>query len=252
MRYLLKITYDGSSYHGWQLQPNASTVQGMINQALSEIFAKQADTLGCGRTDTGVHARMFYAQFDHETQLGPLLVGRLNFLLPKDIRIYEIYKVAPDFNARFDALSRTYEYNVHFHPNPFIYKYSLLLHQAPDFMLMNKAALRLLEYDLFTSFSKRGGDNKTDKCKVTEALWMKNENDNWKFRITADRFLRGMVRAIVGTLLLLGYGKITEEDFIHILEMHDRAGAGESVAAHGLFLHEVRYPPGSLLIPPVS
>jgi tRNA pseudouridine38-40 synthase len=241
MRYLLKLTYNGTLYHGWQMQPNAVTVQGVLNEMLSQIFDVAVPTVGCGRTDTGVHARMFYVHFDNENELHENFLGRLNFLLPHDIRVHEVYRVAPDFNARYEALSRSYEYCVNFVADPFIDKYSLLLHKKPDFELMNKSAIKLLDHNIFTSFSKSGGDNKTDICKITEAEWRPYEKDTWKFYITADRFLRGMVRAIVGTLLLLGYGKISEEDFIHIIESKDRAKAGESVAPYGLFLCDVKY-----------
>lgn len=242
MRYLLKLAYDGTRYHGWQLQPNAVTVQGVLNEMLSQIFESPVPTVGCGRTDTGVHARMFYVHFDHENELHVNFLGRLNFLLPRDIRVHAVYHAADDFNARYDALSRSYEYIVNFIPDPFIDKYSLFLHKKPNFELMNKAAGKLLNHTIFTSFSKSGGDNKTDLCKITEAEWRPYQKDTWKFYITADRFLRGMVRAIVGTLLLLGSGKISEEEFVHIIESKDRAKAGESVAPYGLFLCDVQYP----------
>ncbi len=241
MRYLAELNYDGTNYHGWQVQPNAKTVQGVLNHVLSEISLVHVESTGCGRTDTGVHARKFYAHFD--LPLVPAnFVRRANILLPADIRIQKLYAVGDEFNARFDALSRSYEYSVNFKPDPFIYKYVLLLYNKPDFEAMNKAAAKLMDYITFSSFSKTGADNRTDKCKITEAAWRIHEDGVWKFHITSDRFLRGMVRAIVGTLLLVGFDKINLADFTSIIENYDRSTAGESVAAHGLALTDVVYP----------
>jgi tRNA pseudouridine38-40 synthase len=242
MRYLLRISYDGTNYHGWQIQANAVSVQAVMNEALSIIFSRPMETLGCGRTDTGVHARIFYLHFDTDSLLDEKFIGHLNFLLPKDIRAYEVFLVNDDFSARFDAVSRSYEYHVHLIPNPFIYKYSLLLHKKPDFKLMNMAAENLLLHTIYTSFSKTGGDNKTDICKITEAEWKVSDNETGVFHISANRFLRGMVRAIVGTLLQLGYGKIDTDEFLAIIESKDRKRAGESVAPYALFLCNVKYP----------
>lgn len=241
MRYLLKLSYDGTRYHGWQIQPNSMTVQGTLNEVLTNILEVPTETIGCGRTDTGVHALVFYAQFDYIKELEEKFIMRVNFLLPDDIRIHSMQKVRSDFNARFDAQSRSYEYVTNYTLNPFIAKYALLLHKKPNFAAMNQAALQLLKYKSFASFSKTGATNKTDFCNITEAEWREHEQGIWKFHITSDRFLRGMVRAIVGTLLNIGFEKITELDFIKIIEGNNRILAGESVAAHGLFLTDVQY-----------
>ncbi len=241
MRYLLHLSYDGTAYHGWQIQPNANTVQGAIQDALFEIFNIRVDTMGCGRTDTGVHASSYYAHFDLDTPLVPNFIKRANIILPLDIRLNSIYEVPSDFNARFAAKSRSYEYRLYFAPDPFRYKYALMLFNKPDFDAMNEAAQSLLSFTEFSSFSKTGADNKTDYCKITEAVWRQHSNEEWKFHITSDRFLRGMVRTIVGTLLLLGNQKITLNDFIQIIESKNRSNAGESVAAHALFLCDIQY-----------
>ncbi len=241
MRYLLKLTYDGTAYRGWQIQPNAPTVQGVLNDVLALILGAPIETTGCGRTDAGVHASVFYAHFDAEDVISEKFIPRANFLLPMDIRVHEVYAVSSNFNARFDAMSRSYEYVVNFSQNPFIAKYALFLSKKPDFAVMNKAAQKLMEYDSFASFSKTGTDHKTMFCKITKAEWREYEHDIWKFHITSDRFLRGMVRAIVGTLLDLGWDKIKEHDVVKIIESNDRSKAGESVAAHGLFLSDVTY-----------
>lgn len=241
MRYLLKLCYDGTLYHGWQVQPNATTVQGVIHNMMEEVFHAPIEITGCGRTDTGVHASLYYAHFDCEA-LPENFIRRGNFLLPPDIRLLDCIPVNHTFHARFDAISRSYEYTVTFKPSPFIYKYALLLYRKPDFNLMNEAAALLLPHDNFGCFGKTGADNKTDICRITKAQWEPHENDNWKFHITSDRFLRGMVRAIVGTLLDVGYGKLSIPEFIEILRSGDRNLAGESVEACGLSLCAVRYP----------
>jgi tRNA pseudouridine38-40 synthase len=249
MRYVIQLAYDGARYHGWQVQPGLITVQGVIQDLLSDFLNSPIDVTGCGRTDAGVHASMFFAHFDTEEELTIKFIPRANFYLPPDIRVQHIFNAGGDFNVRFDALSRSYEYSVHFTPDPFRSRYSLWLHHQPDFDRMNAAAEKLLDYTTFTSFSRTGGDNKTDICKVTEAVWRQHSPNIWKFHITADRFLRGMVRAIVGTLLDLGTGRITENDFITIIEAADRTKAGESAEAHGLFLCDVRYPKEKILVP---
>ncbi len=248
MRYLLKLTYDGTAYHGWQIQTNAVSVQGELQSVLTEILDKPIETVGCGRTDTGVHASMYFAQFDAEDELGDRFMLRANFMLPADIRLLTIQQVPETFNARFDARSRSYEYILNFVSNPFTYKYSLLLYNQPNFQLMNEAASILLNHSTFTSFSKSGSDQKTDRCKITIAEWRPYQDGIWKFHISADRFLRGMVRAIVGTLLDVGYGKISIENFNEIIESKDRTKAGASVAAHALFLCDIQYPTHKLTL----
>jgi tRNA pseudouridine38-40 synthase len=241
MRQVLKLAYDGTHYHGWQVQDNAITVQGMLNKTLSEIYEERIETTGCGRTDTGVHASMFFAHFDSEKTIPDNLDRRANFLLPADIRIQKALQVPDDFHVRFDAKSRSYDYFIHSIPDPFLEKYSLLLYHTPDFIKMNEAASMMLSHTDYGCFGKNGSDNFTNNCTVSEARWIEMENGRWRFHITANRFLRGMVRAIVGTLLNVGYHKMTIEDFGQVLGSGNRGEAGKSAVAHALFLSEVKY-----------
>lgn len=241
MRYALQLAYDGTAYHGWQVQENAVSVQGTLQQCLQEIFQIHVELTGCGRTDTGVHASKYIAHFDTDELPANLLV-RMNRLLPADIRVQQLQEVNNDFHARFVASSRSYRYSVHFLPDPFLDKYSLLLHKHPDFEAMNEAAMILLTQKRFGSFCKAGGDAKTDFCDVRKARWVPVHEGIWEFQITADRFLRGMVRAITGTLLQVGYGKINASAFQDIVESNDRKRAGDAAPAHGLTLCSITYP----------
>lgn len=244
MRYFIHLAYNGAEYHGWQNQPNAITVQEAIERALSLILKKEKVSItGAGRTDAGVHARSMYAHFniDEPLESTEWLTERLNAYLPNDIVIFTVYEVAPDMHARFSAKSRTYRYYVTTQKDPFEGIYRMKVSPNTDFEAMNQACQALFRYIDFTSFSKLHTDVKTNNCHITEAHWDQTSETHWTFTITADRFLRNMVRAIVGTLLEVGAGKITEEQFAEIIEKKDRCYAGTSVPAKGLFLEEVRY-----------
>jgi len=242
-RYFIQLSYDGTAYHGWQIQPNGMSVQEMVEKKLSVVARETVLVTGAGRTDAGVHASFFVAHFDVENEQldNQKIIHGLNNLLPADIAVQNIYKVHPDAHARFDALSRTYKYYVVKIKDPFSRQYAAREHGNPDLHKMNEAACKLFDYDDFTSFSKLGTDVKTNICKVSLAEWKKTEN-GYVFTVTADRFLRNMVRAIVGTLLEVGYGKISVEEFCRIIERKDRCAAGTSVPARGLFLVDIGYP----------
>lgn len=240
----MKLAYRGANFHGWQSQPNAVSVQSTIEDALTTIVRTPIKITGAGRTDTGVNARMMIAHFDVEQPLPSPdgLVKALNSLVGKDITIYSIDQVHDDAHARFDATSRTYHYYIHTEKSPFLYPLSW---QAPvnlNFERMNKAAEILLKIDDFTSFAKLHTDVKTNICNVTYAKWEQINENQWMFVITADRFLRNMVRAVVGTLVDVGRGKITLQQFSDIISAKDRCAAGTSMPAHALFLWEVTYP----------
>lgn len=240
----MKLAYRGANFHGWQSQPNAVSVQSTIEDALTTIMRTPIKITGAGRTDTGVNARMMIAHFDVEQPLPSPdgLVKALNSLVGKDIAIYSISPVHDDAHARFDATSRTYHYYVHTDKSPFLYPLSW---QAPvnlNFELMNKAAEILLGIDDFTSFAKLHTDVKTNICNVTYAKWEQISENQWMFVITADRFLRNMVRAVVGTLVDVGRGKITIQQFADIISAKDRCAAGTSMPAQALFLWDVTYP----------
>lgn len=246
-RYFIELAYNGRNFHGWQIQPNAITVQETLQKSL-EILLRQEkiELIGCGRTDAGVHARQFFAHlsFDLES-LGMntnQLTYKLNHFLKDDIAIFHIFKVNDAAHSRFDALSRTYEYHIRLDKYPFDQEFTYRsAYPRLDFERMNQAAALLFDYTDFTSFSKTGTDVKTNNCKIMHAEWQ-NKNGVWIFTIQADRFLRNMVRAIVGTLLEIGSGKITLEEFKQIIESKNRSNAGWSVPAHGLALVKLEYP----------
>ena len=243
-RYFVQLSYKGTNYHGWQIQPNALTVQEVLTKAFSTILREDISLIGAGRTDTGVHARFFVAHFNsnqQELDKDLKLIFKLNSFLPRDIAIFRIVKVNPEAHARFDAMERTYRYYIHQRKDVFLNNFSWYLPVDLNVERMNKAARILLLYEDFTSFSKVKTDVKTNICKIQEAKWSK---DDYRliFTIRADRFLRNMVRAIVGTLVDVGKENITLEDFKKIIENRNRAEAGTSVAAHGLFLEDIRYP----------
>lgn len=243
MRYFITLSYDGSAYHGWQIQPSSKSVQGTLQDALSLLLREDISVIGAGRTDTGVHARKMIAHFDIDTNIDvDQLTYRLNGVLPHDIAILRIQPVADDAHARFSATSRTYHYYVHIGKSPFLREYSWRLIHEPDFAAMNHAAERLFEYEDFTSFSKVNTDTKTNICHIERAAWVQLSPTEWRFEIKADRFLRNMVRAIVGTLMEVGRGTLSEQQFCEIIEKKDRCAAGDSVPARGLFLVDVTYP----------
>ncbi|XLS28422.1 tRNA pseudouridine(38-40) synthase TruA [Flavobacteriaceae bacterium M23B6Z8] len=242
MRYFIEFAYNGRNYHGWQKQPNASSVQETLEKALSLLLRNSISVTGAGRTDAGVHARQMYAHFDfEEIPDTDFLIKRLNALLPSDIAVRNVIAVAEDAHARFDAISRTYEYRVVNRKDPFLDSFAYYIHQTTDIKLMNEAASVLFEYKDFQCFSKSNTDVKTYLCEIKEAVWTSN-SDQLIFTITADRFLRNMVRAIVGTLLDVGLGKISKQDVKKIIESKNRSMAGVSVPAHALYLTGVAYP----------
>lgn len=242
MRYFITFSYDGTAYHGWQIQPHSVTVQEELQKALSTLMRKPMEVVGAGRTDTGVHARKMMAHFDHDEVVDcSQLVYKLNKLLPRDIAVQHVEPVADDMHARFSAKSRTYHYYVHLDKNPFLRSYSWQVYGNPDFELMNRAARVLMEYKDFTSFSKVNTDTKTNDCTITEARWDRVGEDQWRFTVTANRFLRNMVRAIVGTLMEVGRGRMTIEQLRSVIEAKDRCRAGDSVPGNALFLVEVLY-----------
>ncbi|WP_343634311.1 tRNA pseudouridine(38-40) synthase TruA [Fluviicola sp.] len=242
-RYALELAYRGTNYHGWQIQPNASSVQEELEKRLSQLMGNNpVSVVGCGRTDTGVHASYYVLHADlHKEVDTAQLVYKLNKMLPDDIAIFSAQKVSEAFHARFSATSRTYRYFIHRKKNAFLLD-SYHLVSAIDFEAMNRAATRLLGNQDFTSFSKLHTDVKTNRCTVTAAKWHQLTEDSWYFEISADRFLRNMVRAVVGTLLEVGYGNLEEEDLTHIIALKDRGEAKLSVPAKGLFLVDIQYP----------
>jgi tRNA pseudouridine38-40 synthase len=245
-RFFIELAYDGTNYHGWQSQHNAVSVQEVLNKALSTILREPIETLGCGRTDAGVHAKQFFAHFTPQPPKGGVLeftgahVRSLNSILPQDIAIKRIFPVAHDAHARFDATLRSYEYHIHFNKDPFKNGYSWLLRDEPDIALMNQAAAIMKEYIDFSCFSKSNTQVKTNNCKISKAEWVKTDG-GIVFHISADRFLRNMVRAIVGTLLQVGHHTIEPEAVRAIIESKNRSNAGVSVPACGLYLTQVLY-----------
>ena len=244
-RYFLEISYDGTAYHGWQIQPNAMAVQEKLNLALHTFLREEVETIGAGRTDTGVHARQLFVQFDSRHALlqndPAKCMHALNALLPFDIAIHRIIKVHSGAHARFDATERSYEYHLHFDKDPFRVNRSALLRDRPDISKMNEAAQHLLGTKDFSSFSKSNTQVFTNICTVKQAHWAENEN-GMVFHVTADRFLRNMVRAIVGTLLEVGIKKKPVEYVHEVIASKNRSKAGVSVPAHGLYLTRVVYP----------
>ena len=242
-RYFVFFSYDGTAYHGWQIQPNAASVQECLNKALSTLLREPIETLGAGRTDAGVNAKHMAAHFDCGRKVdGIWLTDKLNRILPPDIAVDSVRAVRPSAHARFDATARTYHYHVYLNKNPFLRHFATRLHFVPDFDLMNRAAEELLHTSDFTSFSKLHTDVKTNICRVTYAKWTEVEPGLWRFEITADRFLRNMVRAVVGTLLEVGRGRMTLEDFRGVIDCKNRCAAGDSVPGNALALVNVRYP----------
>lgn len=241
MRYFIYLSYDGARYHGWQIQPNGISVQEVLNKALSTLLREPIEVTGAGRTDAEVNASLMVAHFDTVQKADEQLVYRLNKFLPQDIAISHIRKVTPDAHARFSATSRTYHYYIITAKTPFE-PYAYRFPQPLDFDMMNEAAQTLFDYTDFTSFSKLHTDVKTNNCRIMYARWTQISPIKWRFTITADRFLRNMVRAVVGTLLDVGRGTITIEQFREIIEKKDRCSAGTSVPGNALFLANITYP----------
>ena len=242
-RYFIYFSYDGAAYHGWQVQPNAITVQQVLEEALAKLVRQPVPLVGAGRTDAGVNAACMVAHGDFPAELDTRqLVYKLNKILPPDIAVSDVRRVRDDAHARFDALSRRYNYRVVTAKSPFARKYACRVMPGIDFEAMNRAASVLYEYTDFTSFSKLHTDVKTNNCKVTFAQWRQVGENEWVFEIEADRFLRNMVRAIVGTLLLVGRGKMTLDGFRAVIENKARGEAGDSAKGEALFLVDVKYP----------
>ena len=241
MRYFIELSYLGKNYHGWQIQPDANSIQEELNKAISTVLQEEISIVGAGRTDTGVHASQMFAHFDSTTELDKNTVFKLNSILPKDIVVHQVEKVDDEKHARFDALNRSYEYRIWLGRNPFLLETTWqLFHQKLDVKAMSKAAKILLEYEDFQAFSKVKTEVKTFNCTISKAIWVQ-EGNQLTFHITANRFLRNMVRAIVGTLVDVGKHKITNQDFREIILSKNRANAGLSVPAKGLFLTEINY-----------
>ena len=251
-RYFITLSYDGTAYHGWQIQPNGISVQEVLEHALSTILRESIAITGAGRTDAGVHGRMMVAHFDTELSFDCVqLVYKVNRLLPRDVSVSRIEPVSKDLHARFSATSRTYHYYVHTGKQPFSRQYSCAFHYSLDFDKMNEAAAYLIGEKDIKCFCKAGADVKTTICNLTEARWIPvndefalttdNTVKNWCFVITANRFLRNMVRAVVGTLVEVGRGRLSLNDFKKIVDGGTRSDAGESMPGNALFLWEVKY-----------
>ena len=242
-RYFIYFSYDGAAYHGWQVQPNAITVQQVLEEALAKLVRQPVPLVGAGRTDAGVNAACMVAHGDFPCEIDcAQLVYKLNKILPPDIAVSSVRRVKDDAHARFDAVSRRYNYRVVTAKSPFARRYACRVMPGVDFDAMNRAAEILYEYTDFTSFSKLHTDVKTNNCKVKYAAWRKVGENEWVFEIEADRFLRNMVRAIVGTLLLVGRGKMDVEGFRAVIENKARGEAGDSAPGEALFLVSVEYP----------
>ncbi len=243
-RYFLFLRYKGTNFHGWQIQPGSDTIQKTLDDTLSLVLREEIRTTGAGRTDAGVHALFFCAHFDSSKEnidKDNKLIFRLNRLLPSDIAVSSIKKVKTDANARFSALSRTYEYHITRTKDPFRTEYAWYVHGNLDLTAMNEACSILLKYSDFTSFARLHSDNKTNICRLMSASWTETEN-SLVFTIRADRFLRNMVRAITGTMIEIGFGKLSLVDFKDIINARDRGKAGKSAPARGLFLTDIEYP----------
>nr|WP_315007603.1 tRNA pseudouridine(38-40) synthase TruA [uncultured Capnocytophaga sp.] len=241
MRYFIHLSYNGKNYCGWQRQPHSLSVQEELEKAMSLLLREPIALVGAGRTDSGVHARNYFAHFDYTPPLPHNLVNKLNSFLPKEIAIKDIFSVSDSAHARFDATSRTYQYFISLEKNPFLYEQSYYLFQSLDISLMNEACKILFEFNDFQCFSKSNTDVKTYICELKEAHW-RQEEGLLIFRITADRFLRNMVRAIVGTMIEVGNKKISLTEFRSIIESKNRSKAGFSVPGNALFLEEITYP----------
>lgn len=247
MRYFIDISYNGSGYHGWQIQHNARTVQGVVNEALSTILRSDISSIGSGRTDTGVHAMMQMVHFDFAGQLdGHQLIPKLNSLLPSDIAVNRLMQVYDGASARFDAISRGYIYKMHRRKKPFLQGLSYHFNQPIDLEQMNACCELIKNWKDFEAMSKVKTEVNNFNCEIFDARW-ENHNDETHFHVSANRFLRGMVRALVGTMLDVGQARMTVSDFQKVLESKDRKKAGRAVPAHGLYLLDISYPEGIYL-----
>lgn len=242
-RYFITISFDGTRYHGWQIQPNGITVQQVLEECMTTLLRQEIHVTGAGRTDAGVHARVMTAHFDWDGEPldCPQMIYRLNRLLPSDIAVNDLHTVSDDMHARFSAKWRTYHYYVHTHKNPFLRNRSLETYYHLDFELMNKAGELLTHHKDFAAFCKAGAASKTTICELRECKWIMTSDSEWYMTVTANRFLRNMVRAIVGTMIMLGRHIITLEQFEDIVNNGSRSNAGESMPAKALFLWDIVY-----------
>ncbi len=243
MRYFITLSYDGTRYHGWQIQPEGVTVQQLLQDALATLLRQHVTVVGAGRTDAGVHARQMVAHIDVDGEINDVdqLTYKLNRFLPYDISIQNVRLVSDDMHARFSAVRRRYRYFIHTEKDPFKKKYSCELHYELDYELMNVAAAQLKTYSDFGAFCKSHSDVKTTVCTVTKAHWVEYEPNAWYFEIEANRFLRNMVRAVVGTLIEIGRHRMSLSQFDQVVREGRRTGAGESMPANALFLECVEY-----------
>lgn len=242
MRFFIEMAYDGTEFHGWQKQPNAITVQETLEDCFAKVFQQKIAVTGAGRTDAGVHAKQMIAHFDIEVDFDrEHLIYKLNRMLPKSVVIYKIYPVQPEAHARFDAVSREYKYYVTLRKNPFIKDFSCYIPQKLDVDLMNEACEILKKYHDFECFSKVKTDVNNFNCDIEKAVWVQKE-DQLIFTIVANRFLRNMVRSIVGTMLELGMGKRNLKNFEEVIQSKNRSKAGKSIEAKALFLYKIKYP----------
>ena len=242
MRFFIELSYNGKAFHGWQNQPNAISVQQVLEHALSKLLQENISIMGAGRTDAGVHASQMFAHFDIDKSFDiPTLLFKLNSFLPNDIAVHDIFQVKESAHTRFNAISRTYQYKIALKKNPFLYDYAYHIFFPLDVEKMNAACQILLQYHNFQCFSKSNTDVKTYHCTIKEAIWEVNDGE-LVFTITADRFLRNMVRAIVGTMVSIGLGKKEVDDLHQIIQSKNRSEAGFSVPANGLFLTKIVYP----------
>lgn len=241
MRYFLELSYNGKNYAGWQRQNNAISVQEVLEENLSKILNNKIEIVGCGRTDAGVHAKQYFAHVDIEKALPENFLYRINNMLPEDIAIQKIFNVKPDFHARFDAINRTYKYFIHFEKNPFLEDYSfLLLNKTLDISAMNHCLSLILGEHDFSCFEKKGSDNKTSVCVLKDAFFEQNEN-GLVFTITANRFLRNMVRRITAAMLMLGLNQLSAEEIILAVLEKKELQVKMAVPAKGLFLWKIEY-----------
>ena len=249
MRFFLELSYNGKNYCGWQRQNNAISVQEVIEDNLSKILRQKIEIAGCGRTDAGVHAHQYYAHFDINsensneniiTELPENFLHRINNMLQDDISISEIFEVKDEMHARFDAVKRTYKYFIHYQKNPFLEEQSFLLNKQPDIEKMNRCIVQLFGEHDFSTFEKKGSDNKTSICTLENAYWETTEN-GIVFTITANRFLRNMVRRITAALLMVGLDKMNEQDLINAVLNKEELNVKMAVPAKGLFLWHIKY-----------
>ena len=243
MRYKITLAYNGTNYHGWQIQPNAVSVQQILNNCFSILLKQNIDITGCGRTDTGVHASFFVAHFDIDNEIENIdnFLSKINKFLPPDIVIFNIEKTFDDFNSRFNAKSRTYHYLIHTKKDPFLNSISWFYPYQLDINLMNEACKLMKNYKDFSCFAKSGGQTVTNFCDIFSAQWQISDGYKYVFTISANRFLRNMVRAITGTMVEIGTKKISLTDFENIIKSKNRSNAGASVPANALTLINVEY-----------